>query len=117
MQGESDAMNGRSALYEASFMKLRKRLMDDLGLKTMHVIIGRISDFGLHGEKAEGWRGVRETQERLAKQLEHAAWVDTDDLNNVEGKPDGDLHYPAQPSVVLGKRLADKAIELIGSKP
>lgn len=115
MQGESDAIKGRADLYEESFQRLQQRLMDDLGLETMNVVIGRISDYGLRGDKAEGWRGMREAQERLAKTLKHAAWVDTDDLNDVEGKPDGDLHYPKESSVVLGQRLAEKAIGLLGN--
>jgi hypothetical protein len=115
MQGESDAISGRADLYAPSFLRLRKRLMGDLGIKTMHVVIGRISDFGLKGEKAEGWRAMREAQEQLAKDLELAAWVDTDDLNDVEGKPEGDLHYPAQGSIVLGQRLAEIAVALVGS--
>ncbi len=113
MQGESDAMSGRSDLYSPSFLRLRKRLMNDLGIKRMQVVIGRISDFGLKGEKAEGWRAMRDTQESLAKDLEHAAWVNTDDLNDVEGKPEGDLHYPKEGSIVLGQRLAEKAIEMM----
>lgn len=113
MQGESDAMSGRADLYAPSFVRLRQRLMNDLGIKTMQVVIGRISDFGLKGEKSEGWRAMRETQERLAKDLDQAAWVNTDDLNDVEGKPEGDLHYPKEGSIVLGQRLAEKAIEMM----
>jgi hypothetical protein len=114
MQGESDAINGRADRYEESFRRLHQRLMDDLGLESMNVVIGRISDYGLRGDKADGWRGVREAQERLAQTLEHAAWVDTDELNDVEGKPDGDLHYPRESGIVLGQRLAAKAIGLLG---
>jgi len=113
MQGESDAMSGHADLYAPSFLRLRKRLMADLGIKTMHVVIGRISDFGLKGEKAEGWRAMRETQERLVKDLDHAGWVNTDDLNDVEGKPEGDLHYPKEGSIMVGQRLAGKAIEMM----
>jgi Carbohydrate esterase, sialic acid-specific acetylesterase len=116
MQGESDAISGRSAAYEPSFRKLHKRLLEDLGLKSMFVVIGRISDFGLHGEKAAGWREVRAVQEKLAGDLA-GAWIDTDDLNNVEGKPEGDLHYPSDQRVTLGQRLGDKAVGLISSKP
>ncbi len=113
MQGESDTMSGRADLYTPSFLRLRQRLMNDLGIKTMHVVIARISDFGLKGEKAEGWRAMREIQERLAKDLDHTAWVNTDDLNDIEGKPNGDLHYPKEGSIVLGQRLAEKAIEMM----
>jgi Carbohydrate esterase, sialic acid-specific acetylesterase len=116
MQGESDAISGRSNLYAQSFIRLRQRLMNDLGIKTMHVVIGRISDFGLKGEKAEGWRAMRGIQERIAKDLNRAAWVDTDDLNNVQGRPEGDLHYPKEGSIVLGQRLAEKAIEMMEYK-
>jgi hypothetical protein len=113
MQGESDAMSGRSDLYAPGFLRLRQRLMNDLGIKTMHVVMGRISDAGLKGGKAEGWRAIRESQESLAKDLDHAAWVNTDDLNDVEGNPEGDLHYPKEGSIVLGRRLAEKAIEMM----
>ncbi|WP_338688709.1 sialate O-acetylesterase [Haloferula helveola] len=113
MQGESDGGNGMSAAYAESFRKLRKRLMADLGLKRMNTVIGRISDFGLHGDKADGWREVRDAQVKLAEELENGAWIDTDDLNDAEGKPEGHLHYPKEQSIALGNRFANRAIGLI----
>lgn len=35
------------------------------------------------------------------------------DLNDVEGKPQGDLHYPKEGSIAVGRRLAEKAIEMM----
>ncbi|HEX5790601.1 MAG TPA: sialate O-acetylesterase [Luteolibacter sp.] len=116
MQGESDANRAMAERYGESFRRLRQRLMNDLGIASMNVVIGRISDYGLKGENAEGWRAMREVQERLAKDLPHAVWVNTDDLNDIEGKPEGDLHYPKEGSVIVGQRLAEEAVELLERK-
>ena len=53
---------------------------------------------------------------QVAEELPHAEWVDTDDLNNKQGK-DGqlrdDLHYTQEGYKILGQRFAEKAISLI----
>jgi len=46
-----------------------------------------------------------------------AAWIDTDDLNNIHsgktGRIEDDLHYSKEGFKILGERFAEKAIELI----
>lgn len=116
MQGESDANRGLGAAYAAAFRELHKELTGDLGIQSMPVVIGRISDYGLHGEKADSWREVRAVQEKLAGEFA-GAWVDTDDLNDIEGKPEGDLHYPGEQRVALGRRLGEKAVAVVTAKP
>lgn len=113
MQGESDATKQFHATYEAAFKNLYQRLIKDLGIVGMHVVIGRISDFGLNGDSAENWKQVRAAQEKLAMDIQPGSWVNTDDLNDVEGKPNGDLHYPKAGSIIVGERLGEQAIALI----
>ena len=114
MQGESDANNRLSEVYEESFIKLSEQLKKDLGRDDLYFVIGRISDYGRGGPQHEHWQGVRDAQVRLGKHR-GGAWIDTDDLNGGDvNQPNGDLHFPKQGAVILGQRFADKAVELIG---
>ena len=62
------------------------------------------------------WKRVRETQIKLGKTPGNA-WIDTDDLNGGNAdNPDGDIHFPREGALRLGRRFADKAIEMINSK-
>jgi hypothetical protein len=115
MQGESDANNRLSEVYEESFMKLSEQLKKDLGRDDLYFVIGRISDYGRGGPQHEHWQGVRDAQVRLGKHR-GGAWIDTDDLNGGDAnQPNGDIHFPKQGAVILGQRFADKAVELIGN--
>ena len=116
MQGESDANNRLSEVYEESFLKLVKQLEKDLDRDDLYFVIGRINDYALSRPDNEHWHRVRETQVKLGKTPGNA-WIDTDDLNGGDvNKPDGDIHFPREGAVILGQRFADKAIELI-TKP
>ena len=114
MQGESDANNRLSEVYEESFIKLIGQLKRDLGREDLYFVVGRISDYGRGGPQHEHWQRVRDEQVRLGKHR-GGAWIDTDDLNGGDAKqPNGDIHFPKQGAVILGQRFADKAVELIG---
>ncbi len=116
MQGESDANNRLSEVYEESFVKLINKLKKDLARNDLHFVIGRINDYARSRANNEHWQSVRETQVKLG-QTPGNAWVDTDDLNGGDAnKPDGDIHFPKKGAAILGQRFADKAIELI-TKP
>ena len=113
MQGESDANNRLSDVYESSFVKLMQQLENDLGRDDMYYVIGRINDYARGRPDNEHWRRVREAQMRLGK-ITGNGWVDTDDLNGGDQQqPHGDIHFPQQGARALGQRFADKAIELI----
>ena len=116
MQGESDANNRLSEVYEESFIKLVNQLKKDLGRDDLQFVIARINDYARSRPDNDHWRSVRETQVKLGKTPGNA-WIDTDDLNGGDAnKPDGDIHFPEEGAVILGQRFADKAIELI-TKP
>ena len=111
MQGESDANRNLADTYAKSFTTLRNRLKAGLGIERMHFVIGRISDYGLHGEQAAGWEAVRKAQMDIANTDPLGAWIDTDDLNGGdEQHPQGELHYPAGQYPALGARLAAAAL-------
>jgi hypothetical protein len=117
MQGESDANRDLSVAYEKSFKTLYHQLKSDLGLEKMHFVIGRISDYGLHGESEAPWKRMRETQVHIAESDEMGAWIDTDDLNGGDEKtPKGELHYPSAQYPLVGERFAKKALEQLGVK-
>ena len=117
MQGESDANRDLAAAYATSFTTLLQQLQSDLGLETMYFVIGRISDYGLKGDREDHWKRMRETQMRLAESAPLGAWVDTDDLNGGDAShPQGELHYPSDMCPKLGERLAAKALEQLKAK-
>lgn len=113
MQGESDANNGLSEAYEASFVKLVDQLRKDLGREDLYFVIGRINDYARSRPDNKHWKRVREIQVKLGA-IRGNGWIDTDDLNGGDAdQPDGDIHFPREGAVVLGQRFAGKAIELI----
>ena len=117
MQGERDANEKLGNVYSRSFHGLIEQLKHDLQLERINVVIGRLSDFDLANKRYRHWTLVRDTHVQLAKTMPHAAWVNTDDLNdgvNRRGKQiSNDLHYSAQGYRTLGERFAAAAIKLI----
>ena len=117
MQGESDASRDLGVAYEKSFNALLTNLKTDIGIEKLHFVIGRLSDYGLHGESEQAWKRMREIQVRLAESNKLGAWIDTDDLNGGDEKnPHGDLHYPSVQYPKLGERFGKKALEQLGVK-
>lgn len=114
MQGERDAQTGQAGTYADNLTGLIAKLRADLKHPRMTVVIGRISDFAM--DKPD-WISVRETLVKTAEADPRGAWVDTDDLNDRKDKSGKvvrhDLHLVGDGYVMLGKRFADKAIELI----
>ncbi|PQJ29439.1 sialate O-acetylesterase [Rubritalea profundi] len=116
MQGESDANNRLSEVYEESFLKLVTRLKKDLQRDDLYFVIARINDYARSRQPNQHWVNVRDTQVKLGK-TKGNAWINTDDLNGGDEKqPDGDIHFPKHGSVIVGQRLADKAADLITQK-
>jgi hypothetical protein len=115
MQGESDANRGLAIAYEKSFLILMNQLKKDLEIEKLYFVIGRISDWGLHGEKtADNWKAMRAVQVKLAEDSKYGAWVDTDDLIEKDHKkPQGNLHYTRENGQKLGSRLAQKALNFL----
>lgn len=115
MQGESDASKDKSGVYAASMRGLIDQLAGDLGRNDVNFVIGRISDFGNTKNNKEYWEAVREAEVKVAEADPRGAWVDTDDLNDVDkdGKKVDGLHYTKEGYVTLGKRFAEKSIALV----
>jgi Carbohydrate esterase, sialic acid-specific acetylesterase len=124
MQGESDAKPLQCDVYKASFLAVLEQLKKDLNVTDINYVVGRISDFGIQGKGNPDWQKVRDVLVELGTESPRGAWVDTDDLNDgmqTRGKNEprelakvtNDLHYTDEGYVILGQRLADKAIELI----
>ena len=107
-----DTNRNLAVAYAKSFAALLTRLKSGLGIAKMHIVIGRISDHGLHGESTEGWKAMRAVQMEIADSDPLGAWIDTDDLNGGDEKnPQGDLHYPNDQYSKLGARLAEAALK------
>ena len=116
MQGESDANNRLSEVYEESFLKLVGQLRKDLKREDLYYVIGRINDYAQSRPDNVHWKRVREIQVKLGN-TPCNAWIDTDDLNGGDAdNPDGDIHFPRDGAAKLGQRFAKKAIELISKK-
>ena len=126
MQGESDAKPMQSDVYKASFLGVLGQLKKDLKITDINYVVGRISDFSMQKERGKNphWQKVRDVLVELGTESPRGAWVDTDDLNDgmqTRGeneskevvKVTNDLHYTDEGYVILGQRLAEKAIELV----
>lgn len=118
MQGERDAKEQHGDVYAAGLEGLIRQLAEDMERKDVNFVIGRLSDFGLYKNTLkEHWEMVRSAQVAVAESSSRGAWVDSDDLNsgvNKKGKPiENDLHLSVEGYRVLGRRFADKAIQLI----
>src|SRR5262245_51008737 len=64
MQGERDARENLSAVYQESLRGLVEQLRADLGRKDITVVIGRLSDCDT---KSPSWKAVREAQVAFAE--------------------------------------------------
>jgi hypothetical protein len=112
MQGESDANRDLGVAYEQNFKKLTEQLKKETGIQQMYFVIGRISDHGLNSKSAEGWKRMREIQQKIAESDPLGQWIDTDDLNGKDAaNPNGILHYPSAESVKLGERFGEAALK------
>ena len=117
MQGERDASEKQGEVYAASLRGLIDQLAKDLGCVDVNFVIGRLSDFNMDNKISPHWTMVREAQVKVAESDPYGAWIDTDDLNdgiNEDGiQIKNDLHYSVEGYKLLGKRFAEKSIELI----
>ncbi len=115
MQGERDAREKLGDVYYKSLEGLYRQLSEDLKRKDVNFVIGRLSDFS--NPKYPHWQMVKEAQVKLAESNLRFGWINTDDLNdgfNRKGKEiENDLHMSAEGYIIMGKRFADKSIELI----
>ncbi|MDX1681249.1 MAG: sialate O-acetylesterase [Akkermansiaceae bacterium] len=111
MQGESDSGPEGVKQYFESFDRVVARLKGDLGVNSINIVIGRLSDYGLERKQKESWSKLRDLQVQYCEQRDHCEWVNTDDLN--DGSRGNDLHYTKEGYDLLGQRFAEKAIALI----
>ncbi len=120
MQGERDVSEMKGEAYAASLRGLIDQIAKDMGCENINFVIGRISDFGMNNKLLQPhWTMVREAQVGVAEADLHGAWINTDDLNdgiNTSGiQIKNNLHYSVEGFKLLGKRFAEKSIELIQS--
>jgi len=117
MQGERDAREMHGEVYEKSLTGLYRQLSNDLERKDINFIIGRLSDFDMLNEKYIHWTMIRDIQVKVAESNPRFDWINTDDLNdgvNRGGKEiKNDLHMAEVGYEIMGKRFADKSIQLI----
>ena len=120
MQGERDAKMLWGEVYEESLRGLISQIKNDLQLKKLNVIIGRLSDFDLKNEKYKHWTMVRTIQVKVAESTKNATWINTDDLNTGTSRRGkkyvDDLHMSVEGYKTMGKRYAAAAIKLIKEK-
>jgi hypothetical protein len=110
MQGEREAKLSQGEIYADSLKGLVAQLSADLKREDVNVVIGRINDFCMDNKASPHWTMVRDVQVKVAGELPHCAWVDTDDLN--DPKNNG-IHATKEGYKTLGERFAEKAIALI----
>jgi hypothetical protein len=96
---------------------LYDQLNDEIERKDMNFVIARLSDFDMSNEKYPHWTMIRNVQEKVGDSNLRFAWINMDDLNDgVDRKVkeiQNDLNMSKDGYVTLGKRFAEKSIELI----
>lgn len=125
MQGERDARERHSAVYEKSLRKLIQQLENDFPGTPIVYVIGRLSDYGFGNKEAfyPEWDEVRKAQENIARNMPNCALIDTDDLNTGDSPPHwktgaiskrvDDLHMSAEGYKIMGTRFAEESIRLL----
>ena len=117
MQGERDSRLGFGEIYEQSLIGLYYQLSNDLKRKDVNFVIGRLSDFGISRKEHPHWDMIRDIQVKVGESNPRFGWINTDDLNtglSREGEElKDDIHMSADGYITMGKRFAEKAIEII----
>lgn len=117
MQGERDAKRKFGSVYEKSLIGVYNQFCEDLHRQDINFVIGRLSDFDMANEKYGHWTMIRDIQVMVAESSPHFDWVNTDDLNDgIDRKGreiKNDLHMSEKGYVIMGKRFAEKSIQLI----
>jgi len=117
MQGERDANAKYGEVYEESLIGLYNQLSDDLNRNDVNFVIGRISDFDMRNSKYKHWTMIRDIQVKVGESDPRFDWINTDDLNDVlkNGSKEirNDLHMSQEGYLIMGKRFANKAINLL----
>lgn len=120
MQGEADARNGWGRVYEKSFLGVLDQFRQDLKIRDINFVIGRINDFWIDPDQFPDGNLVRSIQQKLGEEHANGDWVDTDDLNRGVNPWGGysfdDGHFPPAGYRVMGQRFAKKACLLIDPK-
>jgi len=109
MQGERDAREKYGEFYADRLKGLIGQLREEMGRQDINFVIGRLSDYAVNNKRYLFWMQVRSAQIEIAESDPYGAWVDTDDLNG----SDDELHYTKDGYAELGRRFAEKTIELI----
>ena len=109
MQGERDAREKYGEFYADRLKGLIGQLREDMGRQDINFVIGRLSDYAVNNKRYLFWMQVRNAQIEIAESDPYGTWVDTDDLNG----SDDELHYTKDGYAELGRRFAEKTIELI----
>lgn len=111
MQGEADSKTTETARhYAGNLAGLIARARMDFGNSDMFFVAGRINP-EKEGFDPEGVRLVRTAFEECA--VAGYAWVDCDDLPKVVDK----VHYDTKGQEILGKRMAESMLKLMGDRP
>jgi len=120
MQGETDAQARAQAAYKDALKLLITKLRRDLERPDMNIVIGRISDYAIDNPES-GCVAIRRIQREIVEEDARGAWVDVDDLNDMEvdGKMQNDVHYKRPEGYsTLGQRFARQGYALIkGEQP
>jgi len=106
-QGESDGKMGTNGTYAEALTTLIDRLRIECNDPNLPIVIGQLGQFAQR-PWTEGRIKVDQAHRHVVKQIKHAAFASSQGLNDR-----GDLvHFDAQSARLLGKRFAEKMIEI-----
>lgn len=106
-QGEADGKMGENGTYEAALTELVARVRTECGRADIPFVIGQLGQFERR-PWSEGRAKVDEAQRRVAAKIPMVSFASSEGLVDR-----GDLtHFDAASARLLGKRFAEKMIEL-----
>lgn len=105
LQGESDAHENKGAGYEKNMTAFITHMRQQFKTPNMPFLIARVLSH--YGGKSGQAKLVRDAQEKVAKDMKHVAWFDTDGLPMFNAG-----HYNGKGLIEIGKRFAKAYVTL-----
>jgi hypothetical protein len=106
-QGESDGKMGTNGTYAPALITLFDRLRAECNDPNLPIVIGQLGQFAQR-PWTEGRVKVDQAHRRVVAQIEHAGFASSEGLMDRGDR----VHFDAPSARLLGKRFAEKMIEI-----
>lgn len=107
-QGESDATEEKIPLYKNSLKKMYKLIRKYAGDKKLPILTGKLGMYSDPVKYAPKWQQISNIIVEVVNADKHAYLIQTDDLTPNDDK----IHFDASSQRKVGKRYAEKYLEI-----